>query len=286
MDDGATRLEPLSQWISLFLADQTGVPRAALLRRDARVLEFAERSGILRRFGVATEISCRYCGHVSCVGYRVVSRPEGRFRHHCLENGRIDLSRDDVELLTLDRDAMLGAMATAAGRQKERFQFYAGGRLARIGFIERPAPGWTLGYADGIDDENALAGVIDAIVGIFPDGPGLIATPSHLPINMPLPRRYKLLALHDLVYGCGEALALDTAAIETRLERRKKAPGNPGRPSRREATSALRDQLQKSGNWPSSRVEQARVIRASWAQGEEPPALETIGRHLREADDD
>ena len=48
-------------------------------------------------------------------------------------------------------------------------------------------PDWVLGYADELEDENVLAGVMDTLGNRFPSGPGFIVTPGNVNLNTPLP---------------------------------------------------------------------------------------------------
>lgn len=211
--------------------------------------------------------------------------PERQNEIFCLENGRISLSLDEVTLIGFDRNAFMRALAKAIGVDHENIRYYAGNKLVRLGDIVRASasPPWVLAYADGLEDENNLAGVIEALACQFPKGPGLIATPSILPVNLPLPNHHRLIALHDLFRGCENGFVIDHAAADVRLGRRKKLPGQAGRPTERETTRHLWAQLSQREGWPSARGHQVELVLSNWPEDAGSiPASGTVEKHLRE----
>lgn len=274
-------LSRLAGWINQCLISEAPVVRAVLLRDDALALDVAERCGIFRHAGLAESVTCTACddAHTS----KVIRNCDGRFSHYCLFNGRIDLTEDEVRSLRFDRAALLVALTAAADIPRRDSRSFANGRLASLGVIpaSHRSRDWVLGYADQLEDQNVLAGVTDALLKQFPDGPGLIITPSRVNMNAPLPRHYRLARFSDVLFGRPASIALNRGCAEILLGHRKRTPGQPGRPSEYDAIKQLWLAAQASADWPTQRNEQARVIRSNWTSPEAPPAIGTIENHLR-----
>lgn len=274
-------LSRLAGWINQCLVCEAPVPRAILVRDDALALDVAERCAIFRHAGLATSITCTACddAHAS----NVIQDFDGGFSHSCLFNGRIDLAKDEVSLLRFDRAALLVALMAAAEIPRRDPRWFAKDRLASLGVVlaSHGSQDWVLGYADQLEDENVLAGVTDALVKQFPDGPGLIITPSPVNLNAPLPRHYRLAGFRDLLFGAAAGIAFNQGWAEILLGHRKRTPGQPGRPSELEATTQLWLAAQASPDWPTQRNEQAKIILSNWTGRESPPAIGTIKNHLR-----
>jgi hypothetical protein len=274
----------LSRWVNGFLVSGTPVLRPALSRDSDRLLRFLENLGVLRRLGIADELSCTVCvDDPHCC--RVQRMATGRYRYRCLVNGWIEIAEEDLILLAFDRKALLRALSKAAGSSAASIRLLAGDRLAHLTFIAASAgqSGWTLGYADQLEDENVLASVIDSLATRFPDGPGLIATPSFVPMNLPLPRHYRLIALHELVALRGDEIAIREPEAADRLALRKSVSGLPGRPTRIETVKSLWAALKTTPAWPNAREAQAELILTHWPEdGRKPPKKGTIQNHIRQ----
>ena len=242
-------LRSLSRWINGSLLSNAPVRRSAYAAEDRHVLELAERSDVLQPAGLASEINCDFCDEPHAC--RVI-RADGCYRYLCLLNGWVEVAEEDLTLLAFNRERLLASLAQTAGGQPRTIKTFARDQLTRLAFVELSSsrPNWVFAYADKLEDENVQAGVIESLATEFPDGPGLIATPSAVPMNLPLPRRYSLIALHDLVFGYGHEFAIDYEVAGTRLDRRQKTTGRPGRPTEQEAIRELWSQLRTSQNWP------------------------------------
>jgi hypothetical protein len=281
----ATRLDiaSLTRWIDGCLGPEKPVLRKLLADDDMRVLSLAERRGIFRHAGLLKTICCRYCEDPhSCP---VIRSPEGRYHYHCLNNGRIDVGQDELTLLAFDRTALFAALVAAIGGQRSGIRLFAGGRLARLGLVVSAtnAQQWMLIYADGLDDEAVLTRAIDALASELPNGPGLVATPSPVAMNLTLPRNYRLIALHELFSGWEDGFLLDHKAAEIRLGRPKKPPGQPGRPSERELVKEIWLAARGSEAWPAQRTPQAQMILSQWpSEHGSRPAVKTIENHIRD----
>jgi hypothetical protein len=277
-------LECLSCWISGLLTSTAPVLRAPLAQKNGPVLQLCERLGVLRRIGIATELSCAVCTDDphSC---RVMRTANGQYRYWCLANGWINVCDDDLILVDLDREALLIALASVIVGSPRGIKSYADGRLARLGLVT-PSPGyraWMLGYADGVENANVMASVTTTLAEQFPDGPGLIATPSPIHMSLPLPRKYRLIALHDLVFARADELAVNRSEVAIRLGQRERTPGQPGRPTHHYTTEGLWGRLKTKPGWPTSRKDQAELISSHWPEdGGEPPASGTIANHIRQ----
>lgn len=291
--DAAPRLESgdlwsLSNWINRFLAKNTGVPRAVLIRENFALLLLAELLGIIRKVGVARDIACPVCAEEPHI-CRVISKENSRFEVNCIANGPVELSHDDVTLVTFDRQALLDALTSAAGGGTRNLKSFADGRLYRLAFVESVGAhsGWTLGYADGLEDENVLAGLISALAEQFKQGPGLIVTPTVIPMSLPLPSNYRFARLHELFRGSKTEFSLDHGVADLRLGRRKKNPGQAGRPSEKEVSRRIWQKESRKEGWPEKRADQAERIRARWPTDmEEKPAAGTLANHIREFERD
>ncbi len=159
-----------------------------------------------------------------------------------------------------------------------------GQRLASLGFVASDSNRreWVLTYADRLDDEAGLTRVIEALASELPSGPGLVVTPSPVPLNLPLPRNYNLIALHELFSGHEDGFRVNQEVVEIRLGRSKKAPGQPGRPSERELVKEIWLPARLSDTWPTQRTAQAKILLSRWpAEHESRPAVKTIENHIR-----
>jgi hypothetical protein len=213
----------------------------------------------------------------------IVMHHNGRYFYRCLFNGEVELTSDHVRLFDIDRRAFLDVLAAAAKLGSRSRMSFAEDRLVRLGLVADKGREWVLGYADGLTSPNVFTGVQDAIEKQLPDGPGLIATPSAVHLNTPLPRSYRLISLHELFFAQGEHFTLDWDAAYTRMGRRKKVPGTPGRPSEFEVTRRMRSDLMSRGQWPSTRAAQVNFVEECWPHEEANiPARKTIEAHLRD----
>jgi hypothetical protein len=274
-------LSRLAGWINKYAAFEASVPRAVMLRDDASAVAVAELCGIFRHAGLAECVTCTECedAHAS----KIVRDCDGHYSHFCLFSGQIYIAEDEVSLLRFDRSALLVALTAAADIARRGTRPFANGKLALLGIVpaSHESRSWVLGYADQLEDQNVLAGVTDALAKQFPDGPGLIITPSPVNLNVPLPRGYRLAGFGDLLFGTTEGIALNWGNAEILLGHRKSAPGQPGRPSERDTIKQLWLAARTSADWPPQQNEQARLILSRWPGHGRPPAVRTIENHLR-----
>lgn len=276
----------LSRWINASLRSKQPFARHLLQAQAAEVLDLAEHAGIFRNAGLQTHVTCTACDdpHAS----PVLRSPEGQFGHYCLRNGRIPLGLDEIALVALDRAALLRVLASGAGLPPNKCRSYADGRLVYLGIVDSDsrAP-WVLGYADRLEDTNVQASVIAELAERFPKGPGLISTPSAVPLNMPLPGGFKLAALDELFAAVGDGMVLDAAHAETRLGTRKKVPGAPGRPTMRAIIRDIWLNERDDDDWPQSRQDQASYVLAHWPEAASSrPSPKTVMHHLKEFEHD
>lgn len=225
-------LRSLSRWINGSLLSNAPVRRSAYAAEDRHVLELAERSDVLQPAGLASEINCDFCDEPHAC--RVI-RADGCYRYLCLLNGWVEVAEEDLTLLAFNREQLLLGLAKAAGADRGKIRTFAQGRLVQLAFVPTGpnSKDWVFAYADKLEDENALTSMVEALATALPDGPGLIATPSVVPTNLPLPRNYRLITCHELIFGHHQELKIDRRAAEIRIGARKKAPGKTGRPSNR-----------------------------------------------------
>ena len=270
----------LERWIDGFSRSERPIRRIYLSRQCADTLQFAEDLGVLRAAGLAAEVGCEVCvePHIC----PVTRDSEGQYGYRCLINGSIDVSAEDLRLLVIDRDALLNRIAIAADVLHKPTAAFANGHLTGIGLVTSdPNRPWYLGFAEKLQDENVLAGVIEALTNRFPKGPGLIASASSIAINTPLPKNYRLIPLRDLMIASVAGLVINRGAIRDRLGQAKPAPGRPGRHSKGMITHRLLMDLSSRGDWPNRLSDQAKRIRRDWpAEEGTPPALGTIENQL------
>ena len=273
-------LASLSRWINAFLMQDKTVARACLASDNAEVLELVETCGIFVAQGSLEEVACTQCDdpHAS----PVLRTPEGQFGHYCLKNGWVPISPEEIALLAFDHAALLEALASGSGLPRSKSRSYAEGRLVYLGMVDKGARApWVLGYADRLEDANMQASVISELAERFPSGPGLIATPSSVPLNMPLPGGFKLAALHELFAAVGDEMLLDAAHAETRLGKRRRVPGVPGRPTERGIIRKTWLEERNAPDWPQTRQHQADYILAKWPdEAASRPSPKTIINHL------
>ncbi len=234
----------------------------------------------MRRHGVATQVTCLQCDDAHAA--QVIPGPDGKFGYDCLLSGWSELADDEVTLLRFDRAALLNALAVSAGLKPAGIRFVAGDRLVSLGLVSRPADrrGWMPGYADHLEDCNTLSGVTTALNNQFPRGPGLIITPSLINLNLPLPGGYRLIGLADIAYGTSDGLAVNWGATDLYLRKRKKVPGQRGRPSERKAIWDIWEIARRSPLWPQHRLDQASFILGQWNKAEAPPSAGTIKNYI------
>jgi hypothetical protein len=276
-------LAALTRWINGSLSSKEPIPRKLLASEDLRVLGLAERCGIFQCAGVASRISCEYCEDPHPCP--IIRSAEGAYYYHCLLNGRIDAGKDRLALLAFDRAALLAALAAAIDGPAKGIRLFAGQRLARLGFVASGSrrQDWMLTYADRLNDEAVLTRVIEALASELPNGPGLVVTPSPVPMNLTLPRSYRLIALHELFFGHEDGFHIDREAAQIRLGRGKKAPGQPGRPTDRELVKEIWLAERRSETWAAQRAAQAEIILSRWpSEHRSRPAIKTIENHIRD----
>ena len=110
----------------------------------------------------------------------------------------------------------------------------------------------------------------------------VVVTPSPVPINLTLPRSYRLIALHGLFFGHEDGFHIDREAAQIRLGRGKKAPGQPGRPTDRELVKEiwLAERLSELGGTTGSA---GRDYLSRWpSEHRSRPAIKTIENHIRD----
>ncbi len=274
-------LQRLSSWLNVVSRTSRILYRRPLAEQAASILSLCEASGIIAFQGLALEVTCRECDdpHVAQILYQGVS-----YHYLCPMNGVISLTEDDLKLVRCDKKALLRALSASAGLKENAARVLNDGSLVYLGLTaqDRGNQPWGLAYAEGLEDPNILAGVIENIQQRFCDGPGLIVTPSRVALTLPLPRSYKLIALHELFFGESDRITLDLQMARTRLGRREKVPRTPGRPTKRETTRRLQAELKSAGDWPASASLQVRLIQAQWPQEDwPPPAPNTLENQLR-----
>lgn len=274
------KLDTLSHWVTGMLRNGEQFVRSSFVRCDASLLNLAETLGILTKTATASHLACPVCPDDShrC---RVSAHSGSRYSIRCLKNGKIELSNDDVALLSLNREALLKALARAVGYKVQGIRTYASSRLANLGFWQDGADGRTIGYADLLEDENSLAGVVTALQTQFPKGPGIIATPSLIPITLPLPKGYSFIAFQDLFYGHSGQLKIDGAVVASRLGLGSRGSLTRGRPSKSSTTKYIWQIERNTSSWPKRRGDQAALIASNWPpDGGAAPALGTIKKHI------
>lgn len=273
-------LKHLSCWLNALGRTEMPAPRRLLAEQSASILSLCEANGIVAFKGRASERTCRECAdpHVAQIIFE-----RGGYNYFCPMNGVVVLTEDDLKLVKFHKDALLRALTASAGLKESAPREFADGLLVYLGLIGQKGANrlWGLAYAEGLDDPNTLADVLENIRQRFPDGPGLIVTPSRIALTLPLPRQYKLVAFHELFFGEENRIVLDWEMAQVCLGRRVKVPGAPGRPTKREITRVLRAKLIKEGNWPAKVSTQIGVISTHWPRSEwPPPCNKTLEKQL------
>lgn len=276
-----TPLNDLSKWINSALYSDGLVPRQIMHSDNAALASAVEECGLWRIDRVATEIDCPLCPEDHIV--KVCRGDREEFEFYCIQNGWDAVSREALEFSRFDRDRLIRELARASGIKTNRVTQHAQGNLFRFGMVSRDVDNadWILAYADRLESDNVRSGVVDAIAGHFSSGPGLVATPSLVPLNIPLPRNYKLIALHDCFGLQGSELVLRSDMIATRLGISKKAPGQAGRPSYAAKIEKIWLEQIRKPDWPSGRDDQANRILDHWPPSPTgKPQLGTVKNQL------
>jgi hypothetical protein len=276
-------IEPLSRWLNAFAISQGPMSRHSLRNEQPTLFDALQKQGIIREDQLATSIDCPECLGEHSV--RVQRIADGRYRYLCIHNGLIEVARKDLAMVRLDREALLSALARSIGKPERSIRRFADDRLIRIGLVE---PGinqidWMFCYADGLEANNALTAVIGSLEGDVKGGPGLVVTPSSISHSIPLPNRYKLIALHDLIRLRGGHLVVQDDAAQSRMGYGAKVPGKRGPKSKKPITELIWNEERKKSDWPADRGKQAGRVHALWPQDRKPaPPAGTIENHIRE----
>ncbi len=282
IEPSSIALSPLSLWIECCLRSKSDIPQSVLEHGNRIAYALYTRLGIFKRKGIRQTVTCLECEEPHAC--EVLRDEQGRFSYICLSNGSIQVGVDDVTVFSFDRDALLDALAAGAHLKPANIKSYASERLIFLGLVSKQQlPEFTLAYADGLEDENVFAGVIEALTQRFPKGAGLIATPSRINVNVSLPKAYKFAKLEDLFVGAAEALVLNEVTASLSLGNFRQNPGKAGRPSEAAITYEIWGRLYTKHDWPSNRGDQATVILAEWPVCmSEKPRPKTIEHHIRD----
>ena len=269
----------LSNWVNKYNDIKAPIPKSLLLKQDEKLLKLSERYNIFSQIGRQNKVVCQKCEYAHVEN---VIMQEGKLGYNCLLNGWVNLSEDDVILLSFNRAALLDMLTSVANLKKNIRTFYAGSCLVSLGLVSNDGQQpWSLGYADKLEKQNVMTSVTTALSDQFPDGPGLIVTPSFVHTNLPLPRKYKLVNLNEFVIGIKDSFVIDNQTVETLLSYRSKTPDKAGRPSQKEIARQIWKDTHSNPEWPKKRIEQAKFIAAQWDDSAPLPELGTLENHIR-----
>ncbi|MEZ6030764.1 MAG: hypothetical protein R3C46_13555 [Hyphomonadaceae bacterium] len=213
---------------------------------------------------------------------------DGTYSYLCLHNGRLPLSRSELQTYALDWDATLGAFAESIGRNERDVSRYASERLFKIGYIDRGMPndGWTLGLAVGLDDAATLSAVLHVLRTSFPKGSGLIATIGARPPGEVRIEGYLFVDASKLFRLQSNKLALMQLEASKILFGPGPAPAKSGAKSRSANIAQIRKALLEAGEWPDRRNAQVKSIRSGWKKSMgKMPAVTSVPRNLREIEE-
>lgn len=272
----------LENWINRFLANQKSLPRSIFSNQNDNILKLAESLKIFVPDGYLKRVTCMECE--SAHSADVILTEKGNYGYKCLFNGWIDLQEDDVLLLRFERKPLLDSIASVSGLKHKQYQAYADDRLISIGLVKENEKhkDWYLGYADRLDNYNVLSGITEALSNQFPEGPGLIVTPSLVNINLPLPKKHHLISLSDFLVVSNNNLSLNQQNIDIRLGRNKKIKHSRGRPGSKDITRNIWKIEHVKPEWPSPREEQAKLIFSKLDTTVTDIELGTIMNHIRD----
>lgn len=238
-------------------------------------------SGVLRTVARIRTVACEGC-EADYRGAVRFDRVRG-WRRHCLCCGWIPIDEAALDLVAFDRTAFLRMLATLTNGAPRLIKLYAEGRLARIPDVrfQDYAGRWPFAYADGLENEAVLDSVIQCLARDFPDGPGILVTPSRVARSMPLPRGYFVVALDELFTLVGAGVAFNAQAAEIRLGRRKPAARSAGRPSSEPTVREIWLTLWRERDFPSGFSAQADAVLRAWPEGApHPPTRGTVAKMI------
>lgn len=271
-------LTTFSRWICELVRCSTPVVRRHLERKDAATLAAAEIIGVLRPAGRLDQWECHGCdsdyvGQIRC-------SQDFSWTRHCLCRGDLPIDPRELDLVQLDRDGLLSALAIACGARKlagKPDQLVV--RLAELSRL-RGQGTFTVAYSDRLDNAEAVAALVSTLLNDFKSG-GVVVTPCPVPSNLPLPKKYSVIQLERAFYFDGQALRLDTAALDDRLAFREAVPGRPGPKSPIDMEKSIWLQQCNTADWPHTDMGQAERILTHWpVEGPGPNKVGTIAGHI------
>jgi len=213
---------------------------------------------------------------------------DGTYSYVCLHNGRLPLSRSELQTYALDWVAVLGAFAESIGRNERGVSRHAAERLYKIGYVDRKTQddGWTLGLAVGLEDAATLSNVLHVLRTSFPKGSGLIATIGTRPPGEVRIERYLFADASKLFQLQSNKLVLMQPEASKILFGPGPTPAKSGAKSRSANIAQIRKALLEAGEWPDRRNAQVKSIRSGWKKSMgKIPAATSVPRNLREIEE-
>jgi hypothetical protein len=264
-------------------ASEFGAAKAANF--EAEQWTFAREMGWIKRTGQAERVGCDACddGHEA----EVQTDSTGVW-HNCLSNGRINLTPDDIALYRVDQDAVLAALARAAGLGGQVRQRYSGGALIRLGFLKSApdANGWCIGYAATKRSDDLIAAITRALEADYPRGPGLLLVSNADIEPRTLPHKHKLTPV-DLVFELNEQKELcfyPERAINLPRLAQSAVPGSTQADATSDYYACAADILGKiygKPGWPKLRPDQSTRLLEDWPKAGPPkPSTKTIPGYI------
>ncbi|MEM9355009.1 MAG: hypothetical protein AAGB04_02250 [Pseudomonadota bacterium] len=278
-------IQPLCRWLNACLTSNSVFLRKDLADQAGPLLEMAEGLDVVRPSGIASTVTCGECywDHSA----KIEANAEGNYGYLCIHDGWINVRKANLELVQIDRDALLQALALSVGSNAREPRHFAEGRLVQIGFVTQLSAkaDWNIGYADGLEVPNSLTAIINALERQFKSGPGLIVTPSDISLAIPLPSHYRLIALHDLFRLGASGFVLNEDVVSWCLGHQRTEPRKRGPQSAIATTREVWLAGRAKPDRPSSREAQMDRIIARWPKDKgRIRGRGTIGNHLRQLD--
>jgi hypothetical protein len=280
----ATDLSPLFDLMENVLQLERVATGDELKALTPPLAEFALLAGWLKPAALLTEWACTACDEPHLA--HVDRNPGGGYSYLCLHNGRLEISKEQLQTYRPDIAAAVSTLAACISGKSRTVTTHVKGKLYKLGFADQGdiGNGWTLGFARGSAESTALADVLEAVQSTFPKGPGLIAVWGARPTGE---RRYAGYLFADaarLFVLRGGKAELDRAGVQRLLSEAGARSAKTGRKSLTPGIAEIRRELMESGRWPAKRSEQVTIIIANWcrkARGD-PPAKSSLPRNLVE----
>lgn len=277
-------LAPLFDLIAVCHDRDCAATTAMLDTLPSLVSAFAVSAGWFAPAGLLTEWTCHACDEPHKAD--IERGRDGSYTYLCLHNGRLSLTRSQLQTYSPSLEAVLATLAVSIGGNGRHVSCYAADHLYKIGYVDEQTQerSWTLGFATALGNPDALVSLMQVLRTSFPKGPGLIATIGQRPADAIRFDGYLFADATALFRLQKDKVVFKQIEASRLLFGTRAATSTAGAKSRSSNIAEIREGLIQAGVWPDLRSAQIRLIRARWltkTMGKKP-APTSLPRNLRE----